>query len=82
MKKFVRCAMCYGSGRVMGGGMIQQDCEECDGLGKIPIDAYNQAISEIKALDPNMNDERAKEIFNEEMKKIEKKEKRKNNGKP
>jgi len=29
------CIPCAGSGRVMGGGMLIKDCDECDGRGKI-----------------------------------------------
>ena len=29
------CIPCSGSGRVMGGGMLMKDCDECDGRGKI-----------------------------------------------
>ena len=32
MKK-TRCNVCNGSGKVMGGGMMIKDCDECDGLG-------------------------------------------------
>jgi hypothetical protein len=32
-----RCIPCGGSGRVMGGGMMMNDCEHCDGLGKIIV---------------------------------------------
>lgn len=86
-----RCNICYGSGRVMGGGMMMQDCEECDGTGKIVFieneieeleklkakqdESYAKAINEIKDLDPSMTDEKAKEIFDEEFKKLEKEEK-------
>lgn len=30
-----RCIPCYGSGKIMGGGTILQDCEYCDGRGKV-----------------------------------------------
>lgn len=87
----IRCKACYGSGRVMGGGMMQQDCDHCDGVGKIIFiedevaelekikakqdESYKKAITEIKDLDPTMTDEKAKEIFDEEFKKLESEEK-------
>lgn len=86
-----RCNVCYGSGRVMGGGMMQHDCEECDGTGKIYFvendiaeleklknehnKSYDKAIKEITNLDPNLSEEKAKEIFDEEFKRLEQKEK-------
>lgn len=32
---YKRCGTCSGSGRMMGGGMMQIDCEQCDGKGKL-----------------------------------------------
>lgn len=74
-----RCSICSGSGKVMGGGMMLWDCDDCDGNGKILIiettvqetESYNEAIESIKALDPSIDDDKAKEIFDEEFKKIE-----------
>lgn len=70
MKK-LRCATCSGSGKVMGGGMIFYDCEECDGKGKIYIkeESYEQAKEKIKALDETLTDEKAKNILDEELRK-------------
>ena len=34
----VRCNACVGSGRVMGGGMMTWDCDQCEGSGKIDPD--------------------------------------------
>jgi hypothetical protein len=31
----VRCNRCVGSGTVMGGGMMMDDCNACEGTGKI-----------------------------------------------
>ncbi len=91
-KSKVRCKTCYGSGKVMGGGMMQHDCDECDGTGKIVFieddikelerlkakeeESRQKAINEIKELDPNMSDEKAKEIFEEEFKKLEDEDKK------
>lgn len=87
MKKFIRCLPCYGSGQVLGGGMIQKDCEECDGRGKIEetiddmeylkvrsTESYDNAINKIKSLHPSISDEKAKELFENELKEIDKQE--------
>lgn len=78
----VRCNTCVGSGRVMGGGMMQQDCDDCDGRGKIFIDEpkefkidkesahYKKAIKRIKALNKDLSDKEAEEIFDAELKEI------------
>ena len=29
------CIPCAGSGKVMGGGMMIKDCDQCDGRGKV-----------------------------------------------
>lgn len=92
MSKKTRCKVCYGSGKVMGSGMVQNDCEECNGTGKIIVieddilelekikareeESRQKAISEIKGLDPNMSDEKATQIFDEEFKKLEDEEKK------
>lgn len=80
----IRCMPCAGSGKIMGGGMLIQDCVSCDGLGKLEKDlktreaeSYSKAIKEIKALYKNMTDDEAKKIFDEEFEKLEKKGKRK-----
>lgn len=31
----VRCLTCAGSGKVMGGGMMYRECENCEGAGKL-----------------------------------------------
>jgi len=79
----IRCQSCNGSGLVMGGGMLTKSCENCDGSGKkddgnVTIqdiketESYKNAIVEIKKLDPSMSEEKAKEIFNEQFKKLDK----------
>lgn len=82
----VRCNTCVGSGKVMGGGMMQQDCDECDGRGKLFIDEtkkfvidknskhYKEAIRNIKALNKNISHEEAEDIFEEEMVKLDSKD--------
>lgn len=78
----VRCNTCVGSGKVMGGGMMQQECDDCDGRGKIFIDEpkefkidkesahYKKAIKRIKALNKDLSDKEAEEIFDAELKEI------------
>lgn len=78
----VRCSACVGSGRVMGSGTIQQDCEECDGKGKLFVDEekefvidknskhYKEAIKNIKNIHEGITNEKAEEIFEDELKKI------------
>jgi hypothetical protein len=34
----MRCHACYGSGKILGGGMISQPCPSCDETGWIDID--------------------------------------------
>lgn len=78
----VRCNTCVGSGKVMGGGMMMIDCDDCDGKGKIFIDEqkefvidknskhYKEAIKNIKQLNAGITQEKAEEIFEDELKKI------------
>ena len=48
-----RGTACYGSGKMMGSGMIQHDCDTCDGVGKVDktdyaaTDVYKEARNEI-----------------------------------
>lgn len=75
-----RCNACVGSGRVMGGGMMTQDCEVCDGIGKIfipddPIDhlmrkeseGYINAKNKIKNLDDKLTDKDAEKLLDDEL---------------
>jgi len=91
MKNVKKCIQCAGSGIVMGIGMIQCDCHNCNGKGKVEeaiddieylevksSESYNKAIDQIKSLDSSISDEKAKELFDEELKKIEKDDKSKN----
>ena len=78
---YLRCSICNGSGRIMGGGMIYKDCYHCNGEGKIlkgDVDiedvkgsaSYNDAIHKImsSALDGSVSRKKAEEIFEEEFK--------------
>jgi DnaJ-class molecular chaperone len=68
-----RCPACVGSGKVMGGGMMMTECDECDGRGKIyeksePVidkdsKEYKNAITNIKKLGDNISDEQADQMF-------------------
>jgi hypothetical protein len=44
-----RCLMCIGSGRMMGGGMLEQDCDGCHGRGFTSKDVnFDMASKDIK----------------------------------
>ena len=73
-----RCACCNGSGRVMGGGMMHQECDDCEGRGRIYVsevkevkpneinketDEYKKAIKKIKKLSPEISDSDAEKMF-------------------
>ncbi len=70
-----RCKACSGSGKVMGGGMIFNECDECEGKGKIYVpekpvidknsDEYRNAITNIKNLGDNISDEQADQMFDD-----------------
>lgn len=68
-----RCTVCTGSGKIMGGGMMLQDCDECDGLGKITDLklAEKEAITKIKACDPNLTEKDAQKVLDEELTKLD-----------
>ncbi len=78
----IRCKACVGSGKVMGGGMMMADCDECDGVGKIYVEEpfkmdkesphYKAAIDNIKALDTSLSDKDAEAIFNKELENLDK----------
>jgi RecJ-like exonuclease len=42
----IRCKNCVGSGKVMGGGMLMADCDECEGVGKLYIKKEDKSDSE------------------------------------
>jgi hypothetical protein len=86
-----RCTPCYGSGQLMGGGMLMKDCPHCDGRGKIALpddeieflhmqttDSYKDAIENIKKSNPEITDTEAKDIFKQELNKLN--SKKSNNG--
>jgi len=77
----IRCLPCNGSGRMMGGGMLMQDCEHCDGKGKIEdgkvqladykkTPEYRKAINTIQQL-ANKSYEESERLFAEEFDKKE-----------
>lgn len=80
----MKCRTCSGSGKVMGGGMMQWDCEVCDGYGKIEVqdeqkdidyllektsERYQNAKKEIKGLGKEISDEKAEELLDAELSK-------------
>lgn len=78
----VKCDECNGTKRYTLGGNIYHDCEKCNGSGKLWKDEpkefkidknsehYKKAIKRIKALNKNMSDNEAEEIFDKELKEI------------
>jgi hypothetical protein len=71
-----RCKICQGSGTVMGGGMIYHDCLECKGSGKIQkpeneisylqikqSETFQNAIKEIKSIDPKLSNDDAEKLM-------------------
>lgn len=81
----MRCASCYGSGKIMGGGMIMKSCDQCNGHGKIEVadddidyllkkgtDHYKQAKDRIKQSDSSLTDEDAEQMLDEELSKQDK----------
>ena len=79
-----RCLLCAGSGRLMGGGMIYKDCDDCGGKGKIisleivmqkDSSEYKSSLEKIKLLDDNMTNEQAKKLLDDELNKIDREEK-------
>ncbi len=68
----IRCKACVGSGKVMGGGMMMNECDVCDGSGKIYDHEASrmQSIKKIQALHDGMSFEEATKLFEEEMQKL------------
>jgi DnaJ-class molecular chaperone len=75
-----RCQRCAGSGKVMGGGMMMQECDNCEGIGKLFVseneidfltmkqtDSYQQAKGKLKAADTSITDEKAEELLDKAM---------------
>ncbi len=72
-----RCPACVGSGKVMGGGMMMTECDDCEGRGKIydepkkePVidkasPEYKKAIRNIKKLGKDITDEQADQMFDD-----------------
>jgi hypothetical protein len=67
-----KCPGCN-RGRIMGGGFIETDHDECQGTGEIPD--YTESIEKVRALDPSMTKEQAERIFMDEMTNVIKEEK-------
>lgn len=43
----MRCHGCYGSGKMMGGGMISKRCDVCEGSGQVDTVASAQALANV-----------------------------------
>lgn len=74
---FARCQPCYGSGQLLGGGMVKVNCEHCEGTGNtFKVDKksarYENAIKDIKITNKMLTDSQANELFFEEYAKIDK----------
>jgi RecJ-like exonuclease len=75
------CIPCAGSGRVMGGGMMMKDCDQCDGRGKIQyVDDEIDYLAKKQSLNykdakqrlvdkANISGEQAEEYLDAELKK-------------
>jgi hypothetical protein len=78
----VKCDECNGTKRYTLGGNIYHDCERCNGSGKLWKDEpkefkidkdshhYKKAIKRIKALNKDLSDQEAEEIFDKELNQI------------
>lgn len=64
---YKRCLTCHGSGKVMGGGMMFNDCDECDGRGKI-FDELVESNTKYQEVSPKI-DKRSK-LYRDAIKKI------------
>lgn len=53
-----RCSICVGSGEILGGGMMMQDCRNCHGTG------YIQEQKEVKKMSTQDIDKRSKSYKN------------------
>jgi hypothetical protein len=78
-----RCGHCKGSKIMMGGGMMQVECDHCYGTGKEPpteeenftkiaktTKSYKKAKEKIKESDDNLSDEEAEEMLDQELGKL------------
>jgi DnaJ-class molecular chaperone len=86
MSNHKKCLGCHGSGKVLGLGNMPSECELCEGSGKIyeikdeieelnirHTQSYNNAIEEIKTQIPDISHEKAQQIFDDELRKVNKK---------
>lgn len=68
MKKFRRCTPCAGSGKVMGGGMMFNECDNCYGTGKVEeLDQEEIELLELKKSLEYQN------VYKDELRKLKKK---------
>ncbi len=50
----MRCHGCYGSGKMMGGGMVQKRCDACEGSGVIDDEAQAGALANVLRNEPEI----------------------------
>ena len=78
--ELTRCKYCSGSGRMMGGGMLMKDCDQCNGKGKIEkveidlpqakkTDGYKNAKKRLKESNKSLSDTDAEKILDTELQK-------------
>jgi RecJ-like exonuclease len=83
-----RCPSCGGSGTMRGGGMMEEECKQCDGKGQKDFveddinfleekstEKYREAIDEIKR-DTNLSEGDSEKLLDKQIRKL-KREKRK-----
>lgn len=80
MTLLTKCLVCYGSGTMMGGGMMQRNCDHCDGTGKVvkqiedvlakDTEAYKELLAKVKVIDISLTDAQVDEICATELAKI------------
>ncbi len=71
--QYKRCPACVGSGTMLGGGMMQVECDNCKGAKKIPdiksSPSYKEAIDKIKKSNKNLTTAEAEKVFDDEYRK-------------
>lgn len=74
-----RCQPCHGSGRLMSGGMVFKDCENCQGKGKIKTlettefdylelkqsERFQEAKDQLKKEFPDLSDNEADKFMSD-----------------
>lgn len=74
-----RCIPCNGSGKLMGGGMITADCDNCNGVGKVKevaidemdylamkqTEGYRSAKKRLQSSHPDLSGDEAEKLLDE-----------------